>query len=60
METVAFLFHDDDGREIGRFSLKAGDDAQALRWTDISRNLRLYASHEHLVKTAADIKGAHW
>ena len=28
METVAFLFHDKSGSEIGKFDLKAGDDAQ--------------------------------
>ena len=37
METVAFLFHDGSGDEIGRFDLKAGDDAQALRWQDIGQ-----------------------
>ena len=28
METVAFLFHDGAGDEIGKFELRAGDDAQ--------------------------------
>ena len=42
METVAFLFHDDSGDEIGRFDLKAGDDAQALRWQDIGQEVNSY------------------
>lgn len=60
METVAFLFHDDTGEEVGRFDLKAGDDAQALQWMDISSDLNLYASHLDFVQKAAELKEAHW
>jgi ADP-ribose pyrophosphatase len=60
METVAFLFHDEEGTEIGKFDLKAGDDAQALKWTDISADMKLYASHAEFVQKATQKKNAHW
>ena len=60
METVAFLFHDETGDTIGKFDLKAGDDAKALKWADISQDLELYASHSDFVKEAVQELGAHW
>lgn len=60
METVAFLFHDETGQEIGKFKLKAGDDAKSLKWIDISSQLVLYASHRDFIKKVAEMKGAHW
>ncbi|TRY68746.1 hypothetical protein TCAL_02495 [Tigriopus californicus] len=60
METVAFLFHDDTGSEVGQFELKAGDDAQALQWMDISSDLNLYASHINFIQKAAELQDAHW
>ena len=60
METVAFLFHDESGSTIGKFDLKAGDDAQALKWTDISRDVELYASHSYFIEGAVHELGAHW
>lgn len=117
METVAFNFHDDTGRSVGRFSLHAGesfssheyfgfqsfslfqvllfeigtnctcsvkilytpnyrllsdlmlhflvflspgDDAVGVRWTDISSNLKLFASHEMFIKQTAELHKAHW
>ena len=60
METVAFLFHDEDGNKIGQFNLKAGDDAKALQWMDIDETLNLYASHKKFLMLAAKRLGAHW
>ena len=60
METVAFLFHDETGDTIGKFDLKAGDDAKALKWADISQDLELYASHSDFVREAIQELGAHW
>jgi len=60
METVAFLFHDEDGNKIGQFNLKAGDDAKALQWMDIDERLNLYASHKKFLMLAAKRLGAHW
>ena len=60
METVAFLFHDDSGSQIGTFQLKAGDDAKALQWMDIDEGMNLYASHKMFIMLAAKRLGAHW
>ena len=60
METVAFLFHDETGETIGQFDLKAGDDAKALKWTDISSDIELYASHAQFIEKAVQELNAHW
>ncbi|KAJ8922952.1 hypothetical protein NQ315_001498 [Exocentrus adspersus] len=60
METVAVNFHDDEGTSVGKFDLKAGDDAQSVRWTDIDRNLDLYASHSSMIEAVARKLSAHW
>eukprot|EP00096_Caligus_rogercresseyi_P004086 TRINITY_DN18226_c0_g1_i1.p1 TRINITY_DN18226_c0_g1~~TRINITY_DN18226_c0_g1_i1.p1 ORF type:complete len:300 (-),score=63.88 TRINITY_DN18226_c0_g1_i1:1-900(-) len=60
METTAFLFHDEDGKEIASFDLKAGDDAVDLKWIDISNALELYASHSDLIRRVVELKEAHW
>ncbi|EEC14441.1 nudt9 protein, putative, partial [Ixodes scapularis] len=60
METVAYNFHDGAGNTVGKFSLEAGDDAAKVRWTDVGKELRLYASHSDLLQKAADCLGAHW
>ncbi|XP_018570903.1 ADP-ribose pyrophosphatase, mitochondrial [Anoplophora glabripennis] len=60
METVAINFHDEDGKSVGKFDLKAGDDAQGVQWMDVDRNLDLYASHSNFIQTAAEKLNAHW
>ena len=60
METVAFLFHDESGETIGKFDLRAGDDAKALQWTDISQHIELYASHANFIERAVQELDAHW
>ena len=60
METVAFRFHDQSGKTIGKFDLKAGDDAKALKWTDISQDIELYASHTYLIEKVVQELNAHW
>ena len=60
METVAFLFHDESGETIGKFDLRAGGDAKALQWTDISRHIELYASHTNFIERAVQELDAHW
>eukprot|EP00484_Ammonia_sp_Unknown_P016251 CAMPEP_0197057956 /NCGR_PEP_ID=MMETSP1384-20130603/102554_1 /TAXON_ID=29189 /ORGANISM="Ammonia sp." /LENGTH=313 /DNA_ID=CAMNT_0042492539 /DNA_START=109 /DNA_END=1050 /DNA_ORIENTATION=+ len=60
METVAFNFHDEEGDKVGRFQLKAGDDASKVKWMKIDRQLNLYASHNWLIKRAVELHGAHW
>jgi len=42
------------------FLLEAGDDAGAVRWMEVSRDLKLYASHIHFIEQVANMRGAHW
>jgi len=60
METVAFNFHDSTGEEVGRFPLKAGDDATAIQWMEIDSSLNLYASHKQFVQIVVGNLDAHW
>lgn len=60
MESQAVNYHDDSGKALDRFSLKAGDDAQNVKWMEISRKLHLYANHYDLVKEVAKQLGAFW
>nr|CAH7760314.1 unnamed protein product [Callosobruchus chinensis] len=60
METVAVNFHDEDGTRAGKFDLKAGDDAQSVKWMDIDGDLKLYASHSQFIKMVVEKLGAHW
>ncbi len=37
-----------------------GDDAGSVRWMDLARDLKLYASHASFVEKAAKLHKAHW
>lgn len=60
METVAFNFHDETGDAVGKLNLKAGDDARNVKWIEIDKELKLYASHSQIIKQIAEILGAHF
>lgn len=60
METVAMNFHDETGGYVGKFNLKAGDDAKSVTWMDIHKNLELYASHCNFIEAVAKLHNAHW
>lgn len=60
MESQAVNYHDDTGKALDRFSLKAGDDAKNVKWMEISHKLHLYANHYDLVKEVAKQHGAFW
>ncbi|XP_023328432.1 ADP-ribose pyrophosphatase, mitochondrial isoform X2 [Eurytemora carolleeae] len=60
METVAVNFHDDTGEKVGRWQLKAGDDAKSLEWKPISGMITLYASHKDFIQKTAEKLEAHW
>ncbi|XP_037091823.1 ADP-ribose pyrophosphatase, mitochondrial-like [Pollicipes pollicipes] len=60
METEAYNFHDETGTAVGAFPLQAGDDARAVRWTDVSGETELYASHSAMVQAVAETHGARW
>ena len=51
METVAFLFHDATGEEVGKFDLKAGDDAKALKWMEVYIFLKKYVHRAGFLQT---------
>jgi len=58
METVAYNFHDDTGEIFGELELKAGDDAEAVRWQRISGNIPLFASHVGILEKVAEMHAA--
>lgn len=60
METVAVNFHDENGESVGKFDLRAGDDAQNVRWLDINKDLDLYANHAKFIETVIKNLNAHW
>ena len=58
METVAVNFHDETGEACGQIQLQAGDDAGAVAWKVISKELKLHSSHIDFVLRVAELKGA--
>ena len=60
IETVVYNFHDQDGNIVGQFNLNAGDDATAVRWINIDKNLKLYANHVEFIEVIAQKMNAHW
>lgn len=59
METIAVNFHDVNGL-FDTIELKAGDDAVGVKWQEINRDLKLYASHNEFVSKVAKRHDAHW
>jgi ADP-ribose pyrophosphatase len=45
---------------MDHLSLKAGDDAEEVKWVDIIDTLKLYASHSQLIQLVAEKREAHW
>ncbi|KAK7049779.1 NUDIX domain [Halocaridina rubra] len=61
METVAYNFHElNENGVLHQLQLRAGDDAQAVKWQDISGDLDLYASHRDFIQKVAEKRHAHW
>ena len=60
METVATNFHDEENNIVGKFTLKAGDDARNVRWMDLNKEINLYANHSDFVNTVVSRRKAHW
>lgn len=60
METIACNFHDETGDLIGCLELKGGDDANHATWMELSKNLKLFASHYDFLEHVATIHNAHW
>lgn len=60
METVAYNYHDDEGNQVGRLTLSAGDDAMRAKWLDLDRNVQLFANHSTMVQQVVQLLGANW
>lgn len=60
METTAFSFHDESGDTLKYVALNAGDDAVGVKWTDLHREMALYATHRDFVEKVALVKYCHW
>ncbi|XP_074597992.1 ADP-ribose pyrophosphatase, mitochondrial [Brevipalpus obovatus] len=60
METIVYNFHDEEGSIVGKFDLKAGDDAQSVKWIDVDRSMKLYANHSMFLEKVVERLEAHW
>ena len=58
METVAVNFHDDDGSNVGKIPLHAGDDAKNVAWLAIDKEFKLYSNHFDFIREACKLHGA--
>jgi len=62
IETTAVHFHISESEE-SRYEgvkFKAGSDAKNAKWIDISKQLRLYASHSNFIETIVKRTDALW
>lgn len=60
METVAVNFHDEDGEFVGKLKFEAGDDAVGIKWVEVDKKVKLYASHSRLIEETAQLHNAHF
>lgn len=60
METIAYNFHDENGKTVGSLNLSAGDDAKNVKWMDIDNTKELHASHSIIIEEVARRLNAHW
>ncbi|XP_036336332.1 ADP-ribose pyrophosphatase, mitochondrial [Rhagoletis pomonella] len=60
IETVAYNFHDEDGTQVGKLMLSAGDDAANVKWLDTDSSIQLHANHVDIVKQVIERLNAHW
>lgn len=60
METVVSHFHDETGTTFGSLNLTAGDDAGAVTWMDLSRDMDIFSDHRRFVSLVAERMNCHW
>lgn len=60
METTACNFHDETGVSLESIKFEAGDDAQSVKWLDITAEIELYANHKDIIKHVVDKLDAFW
>ncbi len=51
---------DDTGETLRYFAFQAGDDASAVRWQELTRDMHLYASHADFLSIVAHRRHAAW
>lgn len=56
METVVKNFHDADGKSVGKFHLRAGDDATKAQWTEVNKDTKLYADHAAYIRAVLELR----
>ncbi|XP_046840253.1 ADP-ribose pyrophosphatase, mitochondrial-like [Xenia sp. Carnegie-2017] len=60
IETVAMNFHDEHGKVLQNFQLKAGDDAGDVKWMEVRADCDLYANHRDFLKKTARFHCSFW
>jgi ADP-ribose pyrophosphatase len=60
METVAMNFHDEAGDFLTKLNFEAGDDAVGIKWIEVDRSVKLYASHALMIEETAILRNAHF
>lgn len=60
METVAYNFHDETGKLVGKMNLSAGDDAAAVKWLDLNKDIHLHANHVDILLKVVNALNAYW
>lgn len=54
LETVVFNYHDDTGKVLHPFLLRAGETVEAASWLEVSSSLMLHSSHLYYVQLVAE------
>ena len=60
METVVSHFHDETGTTFGTLNLNAGDDAQDVKWMDLSSDMAIFSDHRNFISLVAQRVNCHW
>jgi ADP-ribose pyrophosphatase len=58
METCCYHFHAESSSPLAQIELHAGDDAVGVKWTPITKDLKLYASHKMFIEAIGRKMGA--
>ncbi|XP_078332506.1 transient receptor potential cation channel subfamily M member-like 2 isoform X3 [Crassostrea virginica] len=60
LETVVFNYHDDTGKVLHPFLLRAGETVEAASWLEVSSSLILHSSHLYYVQLVAEKLNAYF
>ena len=53
-------YHDEHGKVLQNFQLKAGDDAGDVKWMEVRADCDLYANHRDFLKKTARFHCSFW